>query len=245
MMKQSNTTLVVSPTEVELLKKLAPGVHVTVLGNVHDVNVARERPVACQNRKGLLFVGNFNHIPNIQAVDALVQDVLPKLYTQLSAVEKETMPVHIVGSATSPNPDPSSRLQSTPFNLKFHGWVSDAELRLLYRTVKVVVAPLMSGAGVKGKINQAMLYGVPVVATPIAAEGMHLVDGVNMMLAINPQQFVDKLLTLYNNCSLWEKIVLGGYKNIQMYYNVEANIPVVANIMTQLGFNTDKHVPRC
>ena len=60
--------------------------------------------------------------------------------------------------------------------------------------VRVVVAPLLSGAGVKGKVNQAMKYGTPMVTTPLAVEGMYASDGVDCMVATSPQGFADKVL---------------------------------------------------
>ena len=68
------------------------------------------------------------------------------------------------------------------------------QLLILYSRVRVVVAPLLSGAGVKGKVNQAMKYGTPVVTTPLAVEGMHASDSVDCMVGKSPQEFADKVM---------------------------------------------------
>lgn len=243
LMNRSNVTLVVSSTEAKLLERLAPGVNVRVVSNIHDVDTSRQTPLGCQQRKGLLFVGNFNHFPNQQAVDALVHDVIPALSEQLDPSLLQGMTLHVVGTASSSARIPAGR--QSKVKIKVHGWMSELELRLLYRSVKVVVAPLMSGAGVKGKLNQAMMYGVPVVATPIAAEGMHLVDGVDVMLATTPGQFVDKLLRLYTNCTLWDAVVKGGFSNIQEHFSMQTAAKQLKDIMSQLGISTGKHRPRC
>ena len=93
---------------------------------------------------------------------ALMHDVLPALVPLLpGGAAASGLVLHIVGS----NKAPAASLAHAPVPTIFHGWLSDALLALLYDSVRVVVAPLLSGAGVKGKVNQAMLHGVPVVVT--------------------------------------------------------------------------------
>jgi GT2 family glycosyltransferase/glycosyltransferase involved in cell wall biosynthesis len=173
---------------------------------------------ACHERSGVLFVGNFNHLPNQQAVRTLLDDVLPAVADVLPAEERASLVLHIVGS----NRAPDAALSGARVTTIFHGWLSDAHLRLLYGSVKVVVAPLLSGAGVKGKINQAMLFGVPVVATPVAAEGMHLLDGQNALVAASPREFAGRVLRAYTDCALWERLAEGGRANIRDFYSMEA-----------------------
>jgi GT2 family glycosyltransferase/glycosyltransferase involved in cell wall biosynthesis len=173
---------------------------------------------ACHERSGVLFVGNFNHLPNQQAVRTLLDDVLPAVADMLPQEERAALVLHIVGS----NRAPDAALQGARVTTIFHGWLSDAHLRLLYGSVKVVVAPLLSGAGVKGKINQAMLFGVPVVATPVAAEGMHLLDGQNALVASSPQEFAERVLRAYTDCPLWERLAEGGRANIRDFYSMDA-----------------------
>ncbi len=201
-----------------------------MISNVHDVDQYNQSSQDCTSRQGLLFVGNFNHMPNQQAIEALVQDVLPELYQSLPAQQRRDLVLHIVGSNGSPN----VRLRNTQITTIFHGWLSDQQLRLLYSTVKVVVAPLMSGAGVKGKINQAMLHGVPVVATPIAAEGMHLVDRENAMIATTPREFAHKLLEVYTDCSLWDRIVHGGHANVRSFYSLQAATTALKEVLNDI-----------
>lgn len=233
LMKQASVTVVVSTTEQQLLRHLMPGIPVHVVSNVHDVHVSGKPPEGCRDRKGILFVGNFNHPPNQQAVKALVEDVLPEVWNNyIHPDEREDFVLHIVGSNRGVDTD----LGRTRFNVQFHGWLSDVELMLLYRSVKLVVAPLMSGAGVKGKINQAMLYGVPVIATPIAAEGMHLVDGINCMMASTASEYARKMMAAYRNCGLWEALVQGGYQNIEDYFSMAAATRSIAQMLVQLEF---------
>jgi len=75
-----------------------------------------------------------------------------------------------------------------------------------FENCRIFVAPPRYGAGVKGKINQSMSCGLPVVTTSIGAEGMGLVDGTNALLADQPAQFSEKVVQLYNIEELWYKI---------------------------------------
>lgn len=134
------------------------------------------------------------------------------------------------------------------------------QLYHLYGKVKVAVAPLLSGAGVKGKaslgkssscllllrplrrhehfrrtslplqVNQAMKFGVPVVATPVAVEGMHGQDGVDCMVANNPEDFAKKIVQLHSDCDLWQRLVAGGRKNMIDHFSVETARPIMLEV---------------
>ncbi len=66
-----------------------------------------------------------------------------------------------------------------------------------------------------------MKYGVPVVATPLAVEGMHLKDGLECLVADNPLVFASKVVNLYTDCNLWDRLVTAAYKNIERHFSVE------------------------
>lgn len=137
-------------------------------------------------RKDLLFVGGFNHPPNEDAVRWFCAEVLP----QLSA-EVPELRLHIVGSHASPR---VHELRSS--SVIVHGFRSDAELGDLYGQVRVVVAPLRFGAGVKGKVLEALNYAVPVVTTSVGAEGLPEVASV-MRIADTALDFCAAVRELY------------------------------------------------
>jgi O-antigen biosynthesis protein len=84
------------------------------------------------------------------------------------------------------------------------------------------VAPLRYGAGVKGKVNQSMAFGVPVVATPVAVEGMDLQHRINVLVADNPKAFGDAVVELYQSEELWQKIAKNGIQRTIESFSVEA-----------------------
>jgi glycosyltransferase involved in cell wall biosynthesis len=88
-----------------------------------------------------------------------------------------------------------------------------------YHSAKLSISPLRYGAGVKGKVNLSMQYGVPVVATPVSVEGMFLQDGVNVAVGETPEQFADAMIWVYTNESVWNTLSKGGLENIDMYFS--------------------------
>lgn len=76
-------------------------------------------------------------------------------------------------------------------------------LSTLFETHRVFVAPLLSGAGLKGKVLEAMSFGVPAVVSPIAAEGTGLVDGVSARVATSPVEWVEAIHELYVDEGRW------------------------------------------
>ena len=87
---------------------------------------------------------------------------------------------------------------------------------------RLSLAPLRYGAGVKGKVNQAMAHGLPVVATTAAVEGMHLRDGHDVLVADDAQEFADAVLRLYADQALWNRISMHGRDNVARYFSMDA-----------------------
>lgn len=111
--------------------------------------------------------------------------------------------LHVVGSRVPPE---IATLQCA--DVVIHGFVED--LDPLLDQMRVSIAPLRYGAGIKGKIGTAMTAGLPVVATTIAAEGMSLTHGENIMVADDPGQLAAAVAELYLNEGLWNKISSNG-----------------------------------
>ena len=114
------------------------------------------------HRKEMLFVGGYNHPPNVDAAMWLANEILPRVIASIPGAR-----LHLVGS----NP-PASVLELASEHIEVHGYISDAALQALYRRVGAAVVPLQYGAGVKGKVVEAVAAGVPVVTTDVGAEGI-------------------------------------------------------------------------
>lgn len=110
--------------------------------------------------------------------------------------------------------------------------------------MQVVIAPLLTGAGVKGKVNQAMKLGVPVVGTKVALEGMHPQDGVNCMVANSAQGLAKKVVEVFKDCALWERLAEGGLKNMQKHFSIDTARPGVLAAFAKIGLGLPAQ-PRC
>lgn len=207
LMENSDTTLVVSPVEQKILGDIKPDVNVEVLSNIHDIHGSDKD---FDERKDILFIGGFQHPPNIDAMQWFIQDIWPIIHEVLPDVE-----FNIIGSKM---PDEIKNLEAP--NVNILGFVPDIEPYL--NGCRISVAPLRYGAGVKGKVNSSMSHGQPVVATTIAVEGMAMENGVDTLVADDTLAFAEAVIRLYTDAELWNKLSLAGLENIRRYFSVEA-----------------------
>jgi O-antigen biosynthesis protein len=207
LIKASDITLVVSPVEQELLLRELPGARIEVLSNVHEV-VGCRRGFA--ERRDIFFVGGFQHQPNVDAVQWFVSDIWPAIAAALPEVR-----FHIVGSRM---PDSVRALASDRVIAK--GFVESLDEYL--DGCRLSIAPLRYGAGVKGKVNQSMAHGQPVVATALAAEGMYLINDVDVLIADAPDQFAAAVVRLYQDEHLWQRLSNAGLGNVERHFSFDA-----------------------
>ena len=200
----SDLTLVVSSVEQELLAKELPSAKVDIVTIIHETRDADQQ---FTDRTGLIFVGGFRHPPNVDAVTWFVAEVWP-----LVQQKQPDMIFTIVGS----NMPGAIRDLSAP-NVVVAGFVEYMDP--LLDAARISIAPLRYGAGVKGKVNQAMACGLPVVATSAAAEGMGLNDGDDLLIADSPAAFADAVVRLYNDQKLWDHLAEGGKRNIEAHFS--------------------------
>lgn len=203
----ADITLVVSGTEREVLAKDAPASKVEVLSNLHEV-AGPGLPFA--QRRDLVFVGGFRHTPNVDAVRWFVQEVLPLLRPRLPDAV-----FHCIGGDV-----PDSIAALVQEGVVIHGHVPSLEAAM--NGMRVAVAPLRFGAGVKGKVNLSMAHGQPVVATSCAVEGMHLQDGTDVLVADDAQAFADAVVRLYSDEALWSRLARNGLKNVARHFSLDA-----------------------
>lgn len=205
----ADVTLVTSTVEARLLAVAAPAARTAVVSNMYrETDLRRGVEPPCTVRDvAALFVGTLAHRPNLQAVETLVRDVLPLLRTA-----GVNMTLHVVGSTGGEGSAGVVTLLRGAEEVEFHPELSDEGLNALYGRVRAAVAPLLSGAGVKGKVSEAWRHGVPLVATSLALEGMAGVKGqADLIAADSPAEFAAQLVALVaGDCASWEHAALGG-----------------------------------
>lgn len=222
MVRAADTTVVVSSFEQELLGRLVPDADVRVLPTVHErldeLDVARP-----DGREGLLFVGSFAHPPNADGLRWFTSEVLP-----LIAAVRPGIRVDVVGR------DPLPELvESAPPGVTYHGWVED--LAPLYARARVVIAPLRFGAGVKGKIGEAMSHGVPVVMTSVGAEGMDIHDGDTALVADGADEFAAAVLRLLAEDGLWRALSENARDHIERIFGYGRFVELLRGLVESPG----------
>lgn len=110
------------------------------------------------------------------------------------------------------------------------GFVED--LRETLDKARVFVAPLRFGAGVKGKIGQALAFGIPVVTTDVGAEGMALTSGDTAMIANSASEFANAVVKVYESPELWSRLSSNGMKHIGAMMSSSAADEVLRRVLS-------------
>lgn len=200
MIQATDATIVVSDCEREQVEQDVLGARVIVIPTVHDVEPYVPPP---EDRTGILFVGGFEHPPNIDATVCLVKEVMPLVWRELGDIQ-----VTIVGSA----PPPEVTVLASPL-VDVTGWVED--LQPLFEASRLMIAPLHYGAGIKGKITQSLAVGLPVVTTPIGAEGLEGGEEQCMLIGDSPQGLAAEAIRVYKDDELWRDLSRAGQALIE------------------------------
>lgn len=162
-----------------------------------------------EQRKHFVSIGNFLHAPNWDAVQWLKQSIWPKIRAQLPQAQ-----LHIYGAYT---PKKARELHNEREGFLVQGWAEDA--LVVMKSARVCLAPLRFGAGIKGKLADAMLTGTPSVTTSIGAEAMH--DNLPWcgLVADDAQALADAAVRVYQDETLWLQSQQAGADILQRCFN--------------------------
>jgi glycosyltransferase involved in cell wall biosynthesis len=164
-------------------------------------------------RQHFMTIGNFRHAPNWDAVLCLKHSVWPLIRAQLPRAE-----LHIFGAYLPPK---ASALHNPKNGFHIRGWTENAPAAIMQ--ARVCLAPLRFGAGLKGKLLEAMSCDTPSVTTPIGAEGMHGNLPWCGAVTTSSQEFATAAVTLHENEILWHQAVARGREILQNEFPVERN----------------------
>ncbi|MGO9972056.1 MAG: methyltransferase domain-containing protein [Solirubrobacteraceae bacterium] len=204
LIRATDTVLVVTEDERAQVETDVPGADVRIVPIVYS---AREHVPPREVRSGVLFVGGFEHTPNVDAAIRLVRGVMPRVWR-----ERGDVSVTIVGSRA-----PSEVQTLASVRVEIAGWVPDLE-QLLGSSL-ALVAPLSYGAGLKGKVTQALAAGLPVVTTPIGAEGLEAIDGQQLLIGETDDQLAERIIRLVDDAELWSRLSTNGQAVIAEHFS--------------------------
>jgi glycosyltransferase involved in cell wall biosynthesis len=196
----ADATITVTTQEREEL--LGQGVaDVFVVPTIHDLE--QHTKFGFNVRRGLLFIGGFGHTPNVDAALWLCNDIMPIVWKL-----RPNIRVTLLGNKP---PDSVRALQSE--RVLVTGYVAD--VAPYFEEARIFVAPLRYGAGMKGKIGQALSYGLPVITTRVGVDGYDLVDGSNCSIADAADAFAAAILELYCDGERWAAYAAGSLSVIE------------------------------
>lgn len=212
----TDKALAITETEKQMILQTWPETVVEVVPNVHSIRISS---TPWRLRKGLVFIGGYDHEPNVDAVVWFVREIFPQVLEQIPDVR-----FTILGSKA-----PECIRQLAGANVDVVGWVPDPDPH--FEASRIFVAPLRYGAGMKGKVGQAMSLGLPVVTTPVGAEGMQLVDGVHALIAEDAGAFAAAVVRLYNDEALWTSLQRAAALHIERNFSEDAVRKILERVL--------------
>jgi glycosyltransferase involved in cell wall biosynthesis len=228
---RSDLSLMVSEYEMEVLQSVFKIDESLLFYLPLVVNSIDWNPLSFNQRHHFVFIGNFLHEPNWNAVQYLKEVIWPLIRKQLpSAV------LAIYGAYPSQK---VFQLHNEKEGFLIKGRAESA--KEVVSNARVVLAPLRFGAGIKGKLLEAMEYGTPSVTSSIGAESMHGALDWNGSIEDNPQQFADAAVQLYQDEIIWKQSQQNGFEIIQQRYLKELFEDEFEKKLSFLGVNLKKH----
>jgi hypothetical protein len=180
-------------------------------------------------RSDIVFIGGSHHPPNIDAIKYFCNDMMPKLRQEIPNVK-----FNIIGANP---PDELLALQSN--DILFHGYVEDLDSFL--SGIRVSVAPMRFGAGMKGKVITTMGVGLPTVMTKIAAEG--IVDDsageLKNLVTDDLSEYVEIIKKLYFDKNYWSSVSRNQISHVDKLNGMKGSYEVFSLILSRLGFMKD------
>ncbi len=190
---KADTLIAVSKADADILRQHFPLKRIVVIPLIYDPEPNR---VSFKDRKDLLFVGNFVHPPNSDALIQYCSRILPLLRKKLPNIK-----TYIVGANSLPLLEDFAN-----DDVIITGFIPD--LKHFLDRCRLTVAPLRYGAGTNGKLLESLAAGLPVITTRVGMEG--IADERGMIVAADPEGFVDGIVRLYNDEALWNSMSESG-----------------------------------
>jgi GT2 family glycosyltransferase/glycosyltransferase involved in cell wall biosynthesis len=178
-----------------------------------------------ENRKDIAFIGGYQHTPNVDAVFYFVENIWPKVKENIKGVK-----FYIIGSKPTAE---ILALPDTDEDIIVTGFIESLDPYL--DNLRLTLAPLRYGAGIKGKIGSSLSYGVPCIATKVAAEGMGLTDRKNILMSADENSFVYNLTMAYNDRAIWDGLSEEGLKFVDEQYSINATRNKLLALMNSIS----------
>jgi sugar transferase (PEP-CTERM/EpsH1 system associated) len=218
---QSNLT--VSDEDGLTLKKIDPEIKTEVIPNGVDTSYFTPGGEKSDNET-LIFAGGMNWYPNRDAMLYFAEEIWP-----LIKARKPSVKIYIIGQSP---PEKLMRMSKEDPNLIVTGYVDD--VRPYFTKASVYVCPIRDGGGTRLKILDALSSGIPVVANSIAAEGIKVTPGEDIMIRDRPEDFAEAVLYLLEHPDERRKLSLHGRRMVETTYSWEIIGKKLSNLYERL-----------
>ncbi len=223
--QQAKRLIVMSEDDRQFIGKELNKDKIDVVANGVDTAWFAQKKAELASQPTILSVGTFKWLPNIEAVDFLVQKVWPRIKQQIRQAS-----LLIVGNA--PTTKVLAYGQTDP-QIQVTGRVAD--IRTAFQSAHVLLAPVFSGKGTRYKILEAMASGTPVVSSKIAVEGLNVIDGQHVLTSNDAQELADLTVKVLRDKNLWQLLSKNGKEFVTKNYDWELISQKLDGIYQEIG----------
>jgi glycosyltransferase involved in cell wall biosynthesis len=226
---KADLVIVVSEQEADLLRAEGITTSLEVIPTIHAMHPITPR--ISSDTLELVFVGSFKHEPNVDAMVYFCGEVLPLIRRRAPR-----MRLRIIGS------EPTTQVRNLAAqDVEVLGYVPDTAPYLA--TSHISVAPVRFGAGLKGKVAEAIASGLPVVTTSCGSDGFGFTAGEHVLVADSTDGFADAVLSLWSDPDLYERIRTSGWNFIAERYSVDAVRSILHETVDRMNRLPCKRLP--
>jgi len=208
-LEKADVLIAISEVDAKKLRKMFPSKRIAIIPLACDTPGKALIYPPYEARKDIVFFGFFEKgNPNNDAVSHFIRDILPLVRQRIPGIR-----FNIVGSGANVFKGAGNSVCTKESIKNISSELSKC---------RVFVCPLRFGAGVKKKVLDSMISRTPVVSTNIGIEGISVISGKEVLVADSPAEFANKVIGLYQNRNLWDKVSSGGYSKINRFYSEKA-----------------------
>jgi glycosyltransferase involved in cell wall biosynthesis len=222
MYREADKVLTLTPQGKEELLEIGPDLDISVVP--HGVDVEKfSFSIPEKHKKSIIFVGNYLHYPNVDAILYFASEIWPKLKVLVPDIK-----LYIVGQG----PTPEIQNLSMDNSIVVTGRVD--EVAPYIEKAMVFICPVRLGGGFRGKILEAMSAGRPVVSTSLGAEGIPAVSGENIIIADDEEGFAKGILDLLNEEPLFQEISRNARKLVEEKYSWKKGVEILEDVLEKM-----------
>ena len=222
----ANVVFAVTEQDKEEILKECPFSNVKILSNIHSLRKKYSTEYYLKKYKDLIFVGGDTHPPNTDA--AIMAISIFKRFIENNQ-EFTNSKLHIVGKRTN---EKILSFKNDP-NIVIYDYLSQTDLDNLYNIVYGALCPVTWGAGIKGKVCEAISNLIPVITTPLGASGLNLVEGTEVLLGGSEDEILANIQKLFSmDSNQYESMVNKAFSKLHTIAGVEAAKAVLGGTLT-------------